>query len=111
MQWSQTRARERMESAEKETRFWRLFRLKNGVAKWHEYSSKRSAKTKLIRKAIMWMQGSIMMKVFFNWTAFVEHCKAMRRAVNMWRQREVRRCYWAWCNYHDGRKEKERLCR
>ncbi|GMH67204.1 hypothetical protein TrLO_g7648 [Triparma laevis f. longispina] len=108
-EWAEEKITRRTEYADISGTQYRNFRFKKAIERWHLWAVESGAKTKLIKKALMWMQGSTLMKMFYNWNAFVEQSNAMRKAVMMWQLKGLRKCYWAWCNYIEDRREGKRL--
>ena len=102
-----TSKRMKVELGDKSMQFWATRSKKKALSIWHEFARDYGAIRKHLRRAMNWMQGNVLTKMWFNWVSFVQGQKDFKRAVNMWRMSSAKRCYWAWAYYARFRREKK----
>ena len=101
--------RRRVQSRDKSANFWATRSKRRALFVLHEFAVKRGIINKQLLRAMNWVQGNVITKMWFNWVRFVQEQKDFKRAVNMWRMRSAKMCYWAWVNYVHLKKEKKEL--
>ena len=104
-----TNKQRKLELGDKSIKFWVTRRKKKAISVLHEFAVERGRIKNSLLRAMNWVQGNVLMKMWFNWVRFIKEQKDFKRAVNMWRMRSAKRCYWAWVNYVHHKREKRDL--
>ena len=83
--------------------------LSKAFVTWVEFVVEETRLKKLIAKALHWMRGNIMVRLFANWKTFVNEQHLFRKAANSWRLMNVRKCFTSMVRYVEHRHQKAEL--